>query len=113
MKTVSLKLTDKEIAKKKKEWSQPVSSSPNPYPWGTRITLEDDLAKKVPGTEGAKSKQKVKISGEGFFEEITERVNDINGKKTVERTISIQLTSLGLETDGAFKKAFDEDKEED
>ena len=109
MQTASLKMTKKETRVRE----QPIELSTPQYPWGTRLTLENGVAERVPGLQGLKSGQKVAMGGTAEVTEITERKTDYGGKEHIERCVVLQVTRLGIENEGAFKSAFENDKEED
>ena len=98
MKLVSLKRPkEKAVAD-----SKPVDASPEPYPWGTRITLEKEELDKLQITvDDFGIGNKVSIMADAEVVSLRESVDQQNKTKSVE----LQITAIGLDKPKTQKKS--------
>lgn len=110
-----MKMIDMKKPKVSKEEMKKMNSPSLPYenrdrwPWGLRLTFEEDEVEKMPGLEKLKVGEKVDIDALGEATSI--RMNESKDNKK-RYTIEIQIQKCGVESktnyDSSFKEATEE-----
>lgn len=106
------KMMSLEMPKRKPQEMKMDIMSPNgdKYPYGTRITLEDKMAKKFDCLEGCAVGDKVCLECEAEIIHVDETKRD--GKKTYR--VELQITDMSIEPDedGAMDDGFEKGSDE-
>ena len=93
--------------KRPKEKAKEAIEAPNEeqYPWGLRISLDDDELKKITSLKDIEAGTKVSIEGIGKVVSVT--VNDTE-KEGKNRSVSIQIQQIAIADQGSGRAAFKE-----
>lgn len=104
-KMVDLKSSPEERKKEAKSMMATPSWKPPPYPYGTRITLNDAHAKAFPGLLDCKIGQEVTITAKAKIIEISESTDAREGSKQESCSVEFQITKLALDYEQPSKPA--------
>ncbi len=91
MKLVSLKMAPEKI----KEQSTPAEAEGNPYPWGARITLEDEQVREL-GLDGTSVNQKVRLACVAEVINVASTDSKEGGKNL---SVSLQIQQMGAQVE--------------
>ena len=105
MKMHSVKTPKKTKAQLKKE-CEPCCGTQEEYPWGLRITMDNDTLGQVPEAKKLKVGDEVEIKAVGKV--ISKEVDTRDGQKTRRRT-EIQIIKMGVAGKSNAEKDFDEE----
>lgn len=76
-------MVDLKMSKKKRdEFMKPESVSADQYPWGFRLSFDNEQVKKFPGLQDCKAGQKVMIHAEATITDLDEHATE-RGEKTL------------------------------
>ncbi len=107
MKMIDLKLS-KRNKNELKTMAQPMENEGPRYPYGMRLTFEEDEVEKLPHLEKMKVGEKVSISGVGEVTSI--RMNENKDKKK-QYSVEVQLHKIGCASKEDYDEAFKEASE--
>lgn len=102
---ISLKLSKKE-AKKQNEPQTVGSSEEMQYPWGTSLSFEKDLIKKIKILGKLEAGDSVNIKATGFISEVSKTDSKEGGGF---HSIRIQLEKISIDSESEAKRGFEED----
>ena len=107
-----MKLIDAKLSKRSKEEltaPTPVKEEGPRYPYGLRLTFDEEIIDKMPHLENMKIGERVSISGIG--EVVSIRMNEDKDKKK-RYSVEIQIQQVGVASKEDFDEAFKEATEE-
>ena len=89
------KLVDLKMTKKEKKESAPTAVSGMPdYPWGTRLSLNDEALEKLGMKTLPRVGDKVQVTGVGVITSVSQHESE----KREDRNVEIQIQQIGIDT---------------
>lgn len=108
MKLHSLKLTKKELKRLDVKLAPPYKDKEY-YPYGTELSFESEVVKKIPKLSKLNAGDQVVIRAKGFVsgKDVRQKSN-IEGEKKETTSVRIQLTDIGFVNKSDYDEAFKE-----